>query len=80
MVAGGSHEIRGAEAVARTFAGRARAAEPALVNGLPGLVWAPGGRPRVVFRFIIASGRVAEIARIADPDAIRVLDLALLGD
>ena len=49
--------VRGAAAVAETFAGRARAAKPALVNGAAGLVWAPGGRPRVVFDFTIAAGR-----------------------
>src|SRR5262249_45215413 len=42
-------EIRGAAAVAGTFAGRAQAAQPALVNGSVGFAWAPGGRPRVVW-------------------------------
>src|SRR5216117_161347 len=37
-------EVRGASAVVETFAGRARAAQPALINGAPGLAWAPGGR------------------------------------
>src|SRR5213593_1837753 len=49
--AGASSEVRGAAAVAKTFSGRARAAQPALVNGAAGAVWAPGGRPRVVFGF-----------------------------
>src|SRR5436309_4057058 len=40
---GASEEVRGATAVARTFAGRARAARPALVNGVAGLVWSHGG-------------------------------------
>jgi hypothetical protein len=43
--AGASREVRGAAAVADTFSGRARAAQPALVNGAVGLVWAPGGKP-----------------------------------
>src|SRR5205085_5489659 len=46
--AGAAEEVRGAAAVAATFAGRARFAQPALVNGAVGLVWAPGGQPRVV--------------------------------
>src|SRR2546430_4196538 len=46
---GASREVRGAAAVAKTFSGRARAAQPALVDGAVGLVWAPGGRLRVVF-------------------------------
>jgi Sigma-70 region 2 len=44
--AGASSEVRGAAAVADTFSGRARAAQPALVNGAVGLVWGPRGRPR----------------------------------
>jgi RNA polymerase sigma factor (sigma-70 family) len=39
-------EVRGADAVAATSAGRAEAARLALVDGIPGAVWAPGGRPR----------------------------------
>src|SRR3989475_12828581 len=48
--AGASREVGGAAAVADTFKGRARAAQPALVNRAVGLVWAPGGRPRVRIR------------------------------
>ena len=39
---GAAAEVCGAAAVAGTFSGRARAAQPALVNGAVGLVWAPG--------------------------------------
>ena len=55
--AGASREVRGAAAVAKTFSGRARFAQPALVNGAVGAVWAPGGRPRVVFGFTITPAR-----------------------
>ena len=77
---GASKEVRGAAAVAATFSGRARAARPALVNGAVGLVWAPGGRPSVVFGFTITRGKIVEIDLIADPDRLRQLDLAILGD
>jgi RNA polymerase sigma-70 factor (ECF subfamily) len=70
-------EVRGAAAVAGTFAGRAQGAQPALVNGAVGLVWAPGGRPRVVFAFTIRDGKVVEIETVADPDRVRQLDLAI---
>src|SRR5436305_2614807 len=43
--AGAPGEARGAVAVAGTFSGRARVAQPALVDGMAGAVWAPGGRP-----------------------------------
>jgi hypothetical protein len=75
---GASREVRGAAAVAETFSGRARFAQPALVNGAVGAVWAPGGRPRVVFEFTITHGRVAGIDVLADPERLQRLDLVLL--
>jgi RNA polymerase sigma-70 factor (ECF subfamily) len=76
--AGASAEVRGAAAVAETFSGRARAAQPALVNGAAGLVWAPGGRPRVVFGFTITGGKIVAIDLVADPERLGQLDLAIL--
>jgi hypothetical protein len=67
-------------AVAETFSGRARFAQPALVDGAVGAVWAPGGRPRVVFGFTITQGRIVEIDLVADPERVRQLDLAILND
>jgi len=78
--AGASREVRGAAAVADTFSGRARAAQPALLNGAVGAVWAPRGRPRVVFGFTIKRGKIVEIELVADPARLRQLDLALLDD
>ncbi len=77
---GAPREVHGAPAVAATFSGRARAARPALVNGAAGAVWAPGGRPRVVFGFTIRGGKIVEIDILADPARLRQLDLALLDD
>jgi RNA polymerase sigma-70 factor (ECF subfamily) len=76
---GASQEVRGAAAVAGTFSGRARAAQPALINGAPGVVWAPGGRPRVVFGFTITGGKIVAIEMLADPERLRQLDLAVLS-
>jgi RNA polymerase sigma-70 factor (ECF subfamily) len=75
---GASKEVRGAVAVADTFSGRARAAQPALIDGAAGAVWAPGGKPRVVFGFTVRGGRIVEINMLADPERIRHLDLAIL--
>ena len=72
-----AQEVRGAAAVAQTFSGRARAAQPALVNSVPGLVWAPGGQPRAVIRFTVLRGRIAAIDLIADPEHVRQLDVAI---
>ena len=76
--AGASKEVRGAKAVASTFSGRARAAQPALVNGAAGAVWAQGGRPRVVFNFTIRRGKIVEIDLVAHPERRRQLDLVVL--
>ena len=67
--------LRGGEQVARTFLGGAAAAQPALVDGSPGAVWAPGGRPRGVFVFTCRGGKIVELEVIADPRRIRALDL-----
>jgi RNA polymerase sigma-70 factor (ECF subfamily) len=67
---GAEAEVVGVEAVAASFAGRARAARLALIDGDPGLVWSQGGRPRVVFAFSIEDDRVVGIELIADPDRI----------
>jgi RNA polymerase sigma-70 factor (ECF subfamily) len=75
---GASREVRGAAAVAETLSGRARAAQPALMNGVVGLVWAPGGHPRVAFGFTIAGGKIAAIELVADPERLRQLDPVVL--
>ena len=77
--AGADREVRGAAAVAESFAGRARAARPALVDGVPGAVWAPGGKPRVVIGFTIRHGKIVRIDLLADPDRLGELDLAVGG-
>jgi RNA polymerase sigma-70 factor (ECF subfamily) len=77
---GAAREVRGAAAVTGTFVGRARFAQPALVNGAVGLVWAPGGRPRAVFGFTITRGKIVAIDLVTDPVRLRRLDLAVLDD
>ena len=76
--AGGIGELRGAEAVAATFARRrAKGARMALVNGIPGAVWAPGGTPRVVFSFTIVDGKITAIDTLAEPGVLDRLDVAI---
>jgi RNA polymerase sigma factor (sigma-70 family) len=76
---GATEEVRGAAAVAETFAGRARVAEPALVGGAVGAVWAPGGRPRVAFGFTFEGDKVVQIDLVADPDRLEQLDVTALS-
>jgi RNA polymerase sigma-70 factor (ECF subfamily) len=75
---GAEEELRGATAVAGTFAGRARAAQPALVDGAVALVWAPGGTPKVVFDLTFAGGMIVAIDVVADPERVAGLDVVLL--
>jgi RNA polymerase sigma factor (sigma-70 family) len=77
---GAAREVRGAATVAETFSGRAQVALPALVNGAPGAVWAVGGRPRVVFAFTIAGGKIVEIDLVADHERLDELDVAMLDE
>ena len=72
-------ETVGASAVADTFAGRARAAQPALIDGVPGLVWASGGQPKVVFAFTVRGQRVIGIEMLAEPGRLAELDVLLGG-
>jgi RNA polymerase sigma factor (sigma-70 family) len=76
--AGAAAEVLGADAVAGTFAGRAQAAQLALIDGHPGAVWAVNGKPRVVFRFAVTGDLVSGIEMIADAATLDVLDLELL--
>jgi len=76
---GAPREVCGATAVANTFAGRARFAQPALINGAVGLVWAPRGRPQVVFGITITHGKIIEINIVADSARLRQLDLVILN-
>ncbi|HJR73084.1 MAG TPA: sigma-70 family RNA polymerase sigma factor [Luteimonas sp.] len=63
-------EMRGGARIAETFVGRARGAKPALVDGLPGAVWAPDGHVRSVFVFAVERGRIAGIEIVTDPNAL----------
>ena len=58
--------------------GLARAARVVLVNGVPGAVWAPGGKPKVVLEITITNGKISGIDAIADPGHLEELDLMYL--
>ena len=70
-------EVRGADAVMRVFAGRAAAASPATIDGIPGAAWAPGGRPAALFSFVVRGGKVASIELLSDPGTIADLEIDL---
>jgi RNA polymerase sigma-70 factor (ECF subfamily) len=76
---GGVPELRGAEAVAANFRGKAQAARAALVDGALGVVVAPQGRLLLVLNLAFAGDRIAAIDVVADPDQLKALDLSTLS-
>jgi RNA polymerase sigma factor (sigma-70 family) len=73
-------ESRGAAAVAGFFCKPGNTAQLAIIDGAPGSVWAPDGRPRVAFVFSIAHARVVAIEMVADPARLRQLDVTIPSD
>ena len=75
--------VRGAAAVAgRALAFRRLAAtsREVLVNGLPALITVQDGQPVAVMSLTISGGVVVGIDLLADPERLRRLDLAGVGD
>jgi RNA polymerase sigma-70 factor (ECF subfamily) len=72
-------EVRGARGVATALIGRATAAKLALIEGTPGAVWAPGGRPKAAFAFHVVGDTIAEIEIVTDPAVVAALDIEILG-
>jgi RNA polymerase sigma factor (sigma-70 family) len=80
---GATREVRGARTVAEqafTFRQFAPFARPALINGAPGIVTAPEGRPLSVMGFTIRDGKIVELDVLADPDRLSRLDWSSLED
>ena len=76
---GSPPRVSGADAVAGTFSGRAKAARLALVDGIPGAAWARGGELLIVFDFLVAGGKISAIEMIADRQIIAELDVEFVG-
>ncbi|MBR7830543.1 sigma-70 family RNA polymerase sigma factor [Actinospica sp. MGRD01-02] len=76
---GGEGEMRGARRVAEAFCGRARVAEPALLDGELGVLVAPRGNIVVVMQVTFREGRISEIYAVADHDAIDAMELERLA-
>lgn len=71
-------EVRGPKAAAETFAGRARAAKLALIDGEAGWLWSVGGKPKVAFVFRVVGGKIAEIELLGGDERLGRLDLEVL--
>jgi RNA polymerase sigma factor (sigma-70 family) len=77
----GPREIQGARNWAQgavAFSQSVRFAQPALVDGSVGIVFAPQGKLWRVLRFTFANRRIVQADIIAEPERLRELDLAVL--
>ena len=74
---GAGEFVRGASGVAGIFNGRAHAATVALLDGVPGLVWASEGQVRVAFflTFDDEAGWISGIEQVADPERITATEV-----
>jgi RNA polymerase sigma factor (sigma-70 family) len=71
-------EARGANAVGEFMRRGASALRLALVDGVAGLAWMPGGRILGAVQFTIAGDRIVQIELTRDPDHLDRLDVGLL--
>ena len=77
---GSLREMRGAADVAGALVGGARGARLAIVDGLAGFVWAPGGTTRGVVEFTIRDDRIVAIDVTGDAQRIAEIELVLLDE
>ena len=78
---GGPREIHGARNWAQgavAYSQMVRFAQPALVDGSVGIVFAADGKLSRVLRFTIANGKIVQADIIAEPVRLRELNLAVL--
>jgi RNA polymerase sigma-70 factor (ECF subfamily) len=80
-VPGTPREIRGAQIWAKgaiSFSRGARFAEPMLVDGTVGLIFAPRGRLLRVLQFTFEHGKIVEVNIVGDPTRLREFNLAVV--
>lgn len=70
-------EVRGGDAVARVFNGRAQATRLVRVDGAPAAAYFADGIPRAIYLFRFTNGRVASVDVLADEEILAVLDIVV---
>lgn len=73
-------EIKGAKKVADTFKGKASAAQLALVNGVVGATWAPGGKPVVAFHFIVQEDKIFAIEIVMNKEKLHNISIEIINN
>ncbi len=61
------HRVRGGDAVARVFAGRAELTRPVLVGGAPAAAYVTGGIVHAIYLVTFDAGRITRLDVLADP-------------
>jgi RNA polymerase sigma-70 factor (ECF subfamily) len=74
----GGARLRGAEATARYFMGRAQTARSALVDGMVGIIVAPAGKLRIAISVTIRNGKITALEGMAEPEHLKEIELAVL--
>jgi hypothetical protein len=77
---GSPEAVRGADAVAGVFSGRALGARPALIGGTVGIAWAVGGQTKVAWDFTIHNGKIVHIDMLAAPASLEDLAVTVLDN
>jgi RNA polymerase sigma-70 factor (ECF subfamily) len=70
-------QMRGAQAVADAFKGRARGAQAASIDGAAGAAWVQSGQTRAVFVFTVDNGKIVGIDLVMDPTRLAQLTITL---
>lgn len=78
LAMGGMTDLRGREAVAAGFNGKAAAVRLAVIDGFPGGAWVHQGTPQVLFDFRVENGLVVSIDLVGDPEIVAGVQLELL--
>jgi RNA polymerase sigma factor (sigma-70 family) len=80
---GAPAEIRGARNWAKqaiVFARMAQAVQPALIDGVPGVILAPRGRLVRALRFTYSEGKISDVEIIASPETLSQLEVAMIDE
>jgi len=78
---GKARELKGAATWAKQFIALARGfrfVQPALIDGSPGLIFAPQGKLAKTLIFTLANAKVTRVEVVADPARLRAFDVAML--
>jgi RNA polymerase sigma-70 factor (ECF subfamily) len=75
---GSPARVRGAADVARVFCGRAEAAKAAFVDDGVGMVWFVGGRPKVVWEFMVDDGHVVHIDMVGSAERLAEMQIEVV--